>query len=88
MPVSKYRQPLPPDSKISFPQFGNYGIAMEHLIQKGLGMTYVMPPRMTRHTLELGARYAPDSVCAPFKLNLGCFLECIDAGADTLIQTG
>ena len=54
MPVSKYRQPLPPDSKISFPQFGNYGIAMEHLIQKGLGMTYVMPPRMTRHTLELG----------------------------------
>ena len=88
MPVSKYRQPLPPDSRISFPQFGSYGIAMEHLIQKGLGMTYVMPPRMTRHTLELGARYAPDSVCAPFKLNLGCFLECIDAGADTLIQTG
>ena len=27
-------------------------------------------------------------MCAPFKLNLGCFLECIEQGADTLIQTG
>ena len=89
MPVTRNVQaPLPRDAKISFPQFASYGIAMEHLIQKGLGMTYVMPPRMTRHTLEVGARYSPDSVCAPFKLNLGCFLECIEQGADTLIQTG
>ena len=89
MPVTRAAQPpLPKDAKISFPQFASYGIAMEHLIQNGLGMTYVMPPRMTRRTLEVGARYAPDSVCAPFKLNLGCFLECIEQGADTLIQTG
>lgn len=88
MPVTNVQAPLPRDAKITFPQFASYGIAMEHLIQKGLGMTFVMPPRMTRRTLEVGARYSPDSVCAPFKLNLGCFLECIELGADTLIQTG
>lgn len=89
MSVSRMVQaPLPSDAKISFPQFASYGIAMEHLVQNGLGLTYVMTPRMTRRTLEIGARYSPDSVCAPFKLNLGCFLECIEQGADTLIQTG
>lgn len=75
-------------SKVSFPEFGSYGIAMEHLITKGLDMDYVFPPPMTRRTLETGSRYSPDAVCAPFKLNLGSFIEAIEAGADTLIQVG
>ena len=43
MPVTNVQAPLPRDAKITFPQFASYGIAMEHLIQKGLGMTFVTP---------------------------------------------
>ena len=41
---------------------------------------------MTRRTLELGSRYSPDFVCAPFKISLGCFIEAIEAGANTIAQ--
>jgi predicted nucleotide-binding protein (sugar kinase/HSP70/actin superfamily) len=57
-------------------------------MRRGLEMDFVMPPPMTKRTLELGARYSPDFACAPFKVNLGCFIEAVEAGADTLIQTG
>ena len=89
MSVSRMVQaPLPSDAKISFPQFASYGIAMEHLVQNGLGLTYVMPPRMTRAHWKSAPGIPPDSGLRPLQLNLGCFLECIEQGADTLIQTG
>lgn len=74
--------------KITFPHFGNYGIPIEHLLTRGLEMEYIAPPPMTKRTLELGSKHSPDYVCAPFKIHLGCFLEAIEQGADTLIQTG
>ena len=42
---------------------------------------------MTRHTLEIGARYSPDTVCTPFKSTLGCMIEALDSGADTLMMS-
>ena len=74
--------------KISFPHFANYCIPVEHLITHGLEMEYITPPPMTKRTMELGAKYSPDYACAPFKINLGCYIEALESGADTLIQVG
>lgn len=73
---------------LSFPHFDHYGIVLRHFVLHGLEMNYIMPPPMTKRTLELGSKYSPDYVCAPFKLNLGCFIEAIEAGADGLLQVG
>jgi predicted nucleotide-binding protein (sugar kinase/HSP70/actin superfamily) len=74
--------------RVSFPHIGNYYVAMEILFTEGLDVEYVVPPPITKKTLEIGSRYSPDYVCAPFKFNLGNFIETIEAGANTIVQTG
>lgn len=76
-----------PKAKISFPHLGNYCIPIEIFLTMVLDCEYLTPPPITKHTLELGSRYSPDFVCAPFKYNLGCYIEALENGADTLIQT-
>lgn len=75
-------------SKVSFPHLGNYCVPLEILFNEGLDVLYIAPPPITKKTLEIGSRYSPDYVCAPFKYNLGNFIESIEAGADLLVQTG
>lgn len=74
--------------KASFPQLGNYCTPLEVLFTAGFGVEYIVPPPITKKTLAIGSRYSPDYVCAPFKYNLGNFIETIEAGANTLVQTG
>ena len=74
--------------KVSFPQFGDYWIPFEHLVTRGLEAEYVVPPPMTKRTLELGGKYSPDTACAPFKYTLGSLIEALEAGADLLVETG
>jgi predicted nucleotide-binding protein (sugar kinase/HSP70/actin superfamily) len=74
--------------KVSFPQIGNYRVPMEILFTEGLDVEYIIPPPITKRTLELGSRYSPDYVCAPFKYTLGNFIETIEAGANTIVETG
>lgn len=73
--------------RISFPRLGEYSAVLRYWIEDGLGQKYILPPKKTRHTLETGARYSPDTVCTPFKITLGNMMEALDAGADTLIMT-
>ncbi len=77
-----------PRHKVSFPHFGDYCIPFEHIITRGMEMNYVIPPPMTKRTLELGSKYSPDSVCAPFKYTLGSMIEALESGADLLVETG
>lgn len=74
--------------KVSFSQFGYYNVLFEYFITHGLEQEYVTPPAITKRTMELGNRNSPDFVCSPFKFTLGCFLEAIEAGADTIVQVG
>jgi len=74
---------------ITFPRMGNYHIVLE----KSIGILFphakvLAPPPITAKTLELGTRHSPENVCAPFKYNIGNFIEALDAGANTLLQTG
>lgn len=73
---------------VSFPHIGSYCVPLKILFTEGLDVDYVVPPPITKKTLELGSRYSPDYVCAPFKYNLGNYIETIEVGASTLVQAG
>ncbi|MFA0816527.1 MAG: 2-hydroxyacyl-CoA dehydratase [Anaerofustis sp.] len=76
------------DIKVTFPHLGSYCVPIEVLFRQGLDVEYITPPPITKRTLELGSRYSPDFVCAPFKYNLGNYIETIELGANTIAQVG
>jgi len=73
---------------ISFPHLGSYSTPISYLIKKLTKHDVMTPPRITKKTLELGSKYSPDSVCIPFKYNLGNFIEALDNGATVILQAG
>jgi len=73
--------------KISFPHMGNYYVAFKSLMEN-LNCEAVLPPPISKKTIELGARYAPEFACLPFKINLGNFIEALNLGTDVLFQAG
>lgn len=76
----------PTNIRLTFPHLGDYGGTIRNL----LGMTnceVITPPPITKRTLELGSKYSPDSVCVPFKYNLGNYLEAIELGANAIFAT-
>ena len=73
---------------ISFPHLGNYYYPISRLLSL-ITKDKVMPaPPITKKTLELGTKYAPDTVCIPFKYNLGNFIESLEQGANVLFTAG
>lgn len=75
-------------AKITYPQLGNYSIAISYLLSKILDDEVVVPPPITTKTAEIGSKYSPDFICTPFKYTLGTLIEGLELGADTLIQMG
>lgn len=73
--------------KISLQHLGNYYIAMKPLA-KLVDYELITPPPLTRKTIEIGCKYSPESVCIPFKYQLGNYIEAIENGANVLIQAG
>ena len=76
------------DKVISFPIMGNYHIPANYLFSKITNSKILKTPLITSKTIELGSKYSPDFVCTPFKYTLGSFIECLDMGANTLVQMG
>ncbi|MCX7780216.1 MAG: hypothetical protein N2491_04750 [Negativicutes bacterium] len=72
---------------VTFPHMGHLDIILRALF-RGLGLEVSPPPPVTKRTLELGAQYAPETVCLPFKLTLGNFIESLEQGAQTIITCG
>jgi len=74
---------------ISYPRMGNYHILLEKAFNILFPEAQVLtPPLMTARTLAIGSRHSPENVCAPFKYNIGNFIEVLDKGANVLAQTG
>lgn len=69
-----------------FPQWANYACAFKYICEKGFDVKYLIPPPITKNTLELGSKYSPDYVCSPFKYCLGCYIEALEKGANCLLQ--
>lgn len=73
---------------ISFPHLGDYYIPIRKLLHNLTKMEVVPSPPITKKTIELGSKYAPDTVCVPFKYNLGNYIEALENGATILFQAG
>ena len=71
--------------RITFPHMGDYWIAIKRIAELS-GAEVVVPPRITRRTIELGARYSPEFVCVPFKYTLGTLIEGLEMGANVACQ--
>lgn len=69
-----------------FPQWANYACAFKYLCEKGFDVKYLVPPPITKRTLEMGSKNSPDYVCAPFKYCLGCYIEALEQGANCLLM--
>lgn len=72
---------------ITYPHMGNLAIVLKTLFT-GLGREVITPPPISKRTLELGAKYSPETVCLPFKVTLGNFIEALELGADTIVTCG
>lgn len=73
--------------RVTFPHMGISWVGIKHLLTE-VGFDVVVPPAVTRRTLELGIQASPESICLPFKVNLGNYLEAINAGADVVFMVG
>ena len=73
--------------KLSVPRYAEYNCAFKYIVEQALDARYVMPPALTKRTMELGTKHSPDFVCTPFKTVLGSMIEALEAGADTLLMT-
>ncbi len=76
------------NKKITFPHMGDYYIPISYLIKKITKCEVIIPPFITRKTIEIGSKYSPDFVCVPFKYNLGNFIESLNMGANVILQAG
>ena len=72
--------------KAALPRYGEYNCALKYIVEQGFETRCILPPPLSRHTEDLGARNSPDLVCTPFKTTLGSMIEALEAGADTIIM--
>lgn len=73
--------------KVTFPHMGNFYIPFQSLLLE-LGVEPVVPPLTSQRTLALGTKVAPEFACLPFKINLGNYIEAIEAGAECILMVG
>lgn len=72
---------------ITYPHMGTLHIVLKTLFTS-LGRSVITPPPITKRTMELGSKYSPETVCLPFKVTLGNFIEALELGADTIVTCG
>lgn len=72
-------------SIISFPRMGNIHIAMKKMFE-GMGAKVILPPENNKAALTLGTRHSVEGICIPYKLNLGNYIQALDAGANALVM--
>ncbi|OGI00739.1 MAG: hypothetical protein A2Y25_11690 [Candidatus Melainabacteria bacterium GWF2_37_15] len=71
--------------KVTVPHMGNLYIVVSSLI-KSLGGEMIIPPTTSKKTLSLGTKHSPESICLPYKLLLGNYIEAIEHGAEAVIM--
>ena len=73
---------------ISFPHMGDYCYFIKPFLENITNMEVRISPPITKKTIEIGSKYSPDSICLPFKYNLGNYIEALEDGASILFQFG
>lgn len=73
---------------ISFPHVGDYCYFIKPFLENVTGLEVKYAPPITKKTVFLGSKYSPDTLCLPFKYNLGNYIEALENGANILFQFG
>lgn len=73
-------------TKVAFFRYCYYEPAFRFFTEQVLDAEFLMLPRATRQTIELGELLSTDYVCTPFKHILGDYIEALDRGANVLVQ--
>ena len=73
---------------VAFPGLDSYFHPFRKLITNTTHLKVIEMPKITKKTISLGSKYSPDTVCIPFKYNLGNFIEALENGATVLFQAG
>ncbi len=73
--------------KVTFPHIGNSYIPFRTLLSE-LGLDPLVPPPISEKTIALGTKLAPEFACFPLKVNLGNYIEAIEAGAELIFMAG
>jgi len=71
--------------RVSFPRMGNLYIPISAVLEE-MGANIILPPPNNKATLSLGTRYSPETICLPYKINLGNYIQSLEAGANTLLM--
>lgn len=70
---------------VAFPRMGNAHIPVKAMLES-MGATIKLSPPNNRETLSIGTRHSVETVCLPYKLNLGNYIQAIESGANVLIM--
>jgi len=73
--------------RLGLTHMGSIDIAVKAMARR-LNIDLVATPPTTQRTLSLGVKYSPETVCLPFKIQLGNMIESIETGADTVVMPG
>lgn len=73
---------------VSFPHIGNYAYFVKPFLENICDCEVRIAPLITSNTVNLGNKYSPESICCPFKYNLGNYIETLENGSNTLFQFG
>lgn len=74
--------------KLTLPRMGYSYIGFRAVFDV-LGHEFIEPLPLTKRTLDLGVKHAPEFACFPFKLTLGNLIEALETGrVDTIITAG
>lgn len=76
---------MPKKRIITFPQMGNIHIPVCSVL-KEMGAEILLPPANNKQSLTLGTRYSSETICLPYKLNLGNYIQALEMGANTLLM--
>ncbi len=74
------------DKRVAVFRYSYYDIIFKFFVEHVFDAEYVQLPPPTKRTIELGARYSCDYVCAPFKHMVGDYIEALETGADVVAQ--
>jgi predicted nucleotide-binding protein (sugar kinase/HSP70/actin superfamily) len=70
---------------VSFPHMGNICIPVSAML-KTMGANVYLPPANNKETLSLGTRHSAETVCLPYKMNLGNYIHALESGANVLLM--
>jgi len=70
----------------ALPKLGDYNVPLDVLLERTLDCKVIDCPPITKKTVEIGAKHSPDTVCTPFKVLMGQFIQVLEKGANTLVM--